>query len=49
MPSAAGLRDPGAYSFTDAVALMTCCQATGGFFIVHLPPDRAAMAKMLSL
>ncbi len=36
------------YSFTLAVALMTCCQATGFFFSEHLPPDLAAMARMLS-
>jgi hypothetical protein len=39
----------GCYSFTNAVALMICWKAIGGFFIEHLPPDRAAMARMLSL
>lgn len=34
---------------TGPLALMTWCHATGGWLIVHLPPERAAMARMLSL
>ena len=36
------------YRVTDAVALMTCCNATGGFVIEHFPPDLAPMARMLA-
>jgi hypothetical protein len=38
----------GGYSFTDAVALMITWEAVGGFFIVHLPPDLARMARSLN-
>ncbi len=34
---------------TGPLALMTWCHATGGLLCEHLPPERAPMARMLSL
>ena len=36
------------HSLTLTVPLMICWKATGGLVIEHLPPDRAAIARMLS-
>jgi Transposase len=46
MPSAPPGR-PGCHRLTCAKPLMICWKLVGGFFSVHLPPDRASMARML--
>jgi hypothetical protein len=48
-PKAAAAGAAGYGRLTGPVALMTWCHASGGWLCVHLPPERALMARMFSL